>query len=189
MKKIILFAAEGFEEIEALTLVDVLRRGGVQCDICSINDYAVTGAHGIVIKADVIIDEVDFRSCDGIVLPGGMPGSENLKNNIRVLELIKDFYMSGKLIGAICAAPIALAEAGVLQGRKITSYPGVKDRLGNCIYTENPVEVDGNIITSRGPATSITFAFKILEYLGQTHEAEMLREGMMVNFMDEHIRG
>lgn len=187
MKKVILFAAEGFEEIEALTVVDVLRRGGVQCDICSTNEHNVTGSHGIAISADVLINEVNFREYDGIVLPGGMPGSENLKNNIKVIEIVKDFYMSGKLIGAICAAPIALEEAGILQGRKITSYPNVKDRLGNCIYTENPVEVDGNIITSRGPATSIAFALKLLEYLGQLEEVEALKEGMMVNFMSNHI--
>jgi 4-methyl-5(b-hydroxyethyl)-thiazole monophosphate biosynthesis len=187
MKKVMVFAAEGFEEIEALTVVDVLRRGGVQCDICSISDRDVTGAHGITIKADVTINDVDFRECDGIVLPGGMPGSKNLKNNIKVIEIVKDFYMSGKLIGAICAAPIALAEAGILQGRKITSFPGFVNELGNCIYSENPVEVDGNMITSRGPATSMAFALKLLEYLGYTEEMETLKESMLVNYMSNHI--
>jgi 4-methyl-5(b-hydroxyethyl)-thiazole monophosphate biosynthesis len=180
MKRVVLFTAEGFEEIEALAVVDVLRRGGVECHICSIKNEDITGSHGITVKGDITMDDADFRSYDGIVLPGGMPGSENLRSNLRIVELVKDFYMSGKLTAAICAAPIVLTEAGIAGGKKITSHPSVMNRLGNCIYTENPVEVDGNIITSRGPATAISFGLAILEYLGYKEEADNLKEAMMV---------
>lgn len=186
MKKIVLFAAEGFEEIEALSVVDVLRRAGVQCDICSLKDEYITGSHGITIKSDINLDNGEFRKYDGLVLPGGMPGAENLRNNLRVLELVKDFYKSGKLTAAICAAPIVLAEAGIIYGRKITSYPGFESRLGNCIYSENPIEIDGNIITSRGPATAIIFALEILNFLGLQEEVKKLSEGMLVELLEDY---
>ena len=186
MKKIVLFAAEGFEEIEALSVVDVLRRAEVQCDICSLKDEYITGSHGITIKADINLDNGEFRKYDGLVLPGGMPGAENLRYNLRVLELVKDFYKSGKLTAAICAAPIVLAEAGIIYGRKITSYPGFESRLGNCIYSENPIEIDGNIITSRGPATAIIFALEILNFLGLQEEVKKLSEGMLVEFLEDY---
>jgi protein deglycase len=185
MKKVVVFLAEGFEEIEAITVVDVLRRGGVQCDTCSIKTESVTGAHGITVSADFSLDGIDFRQYDGIILPGGMPGAENLRNSIRVVELIKEFYQSGRITAAICAAPIVLAEAGIVNGRKITSYPAFKDKLANCIYCEESVVVDGGIVTSRGPATAIAFSLKLLEVLGLNEEAEALREGMLVNYVED----
>lgn len=187
MKKVLMVTAEGFEEIEGLTVVDVLRRGGVQCDICSTKNEYVTGAHGITIKTDTDLDTADFRQYDGVILPGGMPGAENLKNNVRVIDLVKEFYMSGKLTAAICAAPIVLAEAGIVDGMKITSFPSVSENLRNCIYTERPVEVDHNIITSRGPATALLFSLKILEYFGLGEVAQELREGMLVNYVEHNL--
>lgn len=188
MKKVVVFAAEGFEEIEALTVVDVLRRAGVQCDICSLKEDYVTGSHGITVKSDVNLNTADIRIYDGLVLPGGMPGAENLRNNVRIVELTKDFYKNGKLTAAICAAPIVLAEAGIVDGRKITSYPGVKDRLKNCIYSEELVISDENMITSRGPATALIFSMEILKKLGLNDEAESLKQGMLIDSYDLKIK-
>lgn len=181
MKKVLLFLAEDFEEIEALTVVDVLRRAGVQCDMCALKGEYVKGSHGIEIKSDINLDNVEARIYDAIVLPGG-PGTDNLKNNVRVLQLVKDFYMSGRLTAAICAAPTVLAEAGIVNGHNITSYPGVKDYLNNCIYKEDIIVIDHNLLTSRGPATALPFSFAILEALGLEKDAEELKEGMLYNF-------
>lgn len=180
MKKVLLFLAEGFEEIEALTVVDILRRAQVHCDMCSLKESYVTGSHGIQVKSDINLDEVDERNYDAVILPGG-PGTENLRNNVRVVQLVKDFYMSGRLTAAICAAPTVLAEAGIVNGHNITSYPSVKDMLNNSIYREELVVLDHNLLTSRGPATAFPFAFAVLECLGLGKEAEELKEGMLYN--------
>lgn len=180
MKRVLLFLAEGFEEIEALTVVDILRRAQVQCDMCALKDVYVTGSHGIEVKSDLNLDDVDQRNYDAVILPGG-PGTDNLKNNVRVVQLVKDFYMSGRLTAAICAAAIVLAEAGIVNGHNITSYPSVKNYLNNSIYREDIVVLDGSLLTSRGPATAFPFAFKVLEALGLGKEAEELKEGMLYN--------
>lgn len=174
--------AEGFEEIEALTVVDIMRRAGEHCDMVGIKGLDVKGAHNIKVEADVILSE-KIKKYDLIVLPGGMPGSKNLKNNTDVIDLVKYFDNQNKLIGAICAAPIVLAEAGIIKGKDITSYPGFEEELiGSNYKTEENVVVDGNIITSRGPATAIEFSYKLLELLGN-ESYKMIREGMMYNFL------
>lgn len=182
MKRVLLFLAENFEEIEALTVVDVLRRAGVQCDMCSLKDEYVKGSHGIEVKSDITLDDIDARAYEAVVLPGG-PGTDNLKNNVRVLQLVKDFYMSGRLTAAICAAPVVLAEAGIVNGLNLTSYPSVKNSLNNCIYKEDVVVSDHNLLTSRGPATALPFSYALLEALGLENEAAELREGMMYNLL------
>lgn len=187
MKKILVMLAEGFEEIEALAVVDVLRRANVECVTCSLKEKEVLGAHNILVTADKSLEDSDLNIYDGIydgiVLPGGMPGAANLRDNIKVVELVKDYYASGKLVAAICAAPIVLAKAGIADGRMLTSYPSFKDQLDNCIYIEQPVVVDQNIITSRGPATALLFAFEILKKLGYEEEAKELSEGMLVDYL------
>ena len=182
MKKVAVLLADGFEEIEALTVVDILRRAEVQCDMVSIGEINVIGGHNIKVTADMRIDE-DLSSYDMVVLPGGIPGATNLQANTKVIELVRNFYSNNKFVAAICAAPIVLKTAGIIEGKNITSYPGYEDELegGNNIDTENVV-VDGNIITSRGPATSMLFAYKILEVLGNDKH-ESLSEGMMFNFL------
>ncbi|WP_139904133.1 DJ-1 family glyoxalase III [Clostridium thermarum] len=181
MKTVLLFLAEGFEEIEALTVVDILRRAGVQCDMCSLKGTYVTGSHGIEVKSDICLDDIDQRGYDAVVLPGG-PGADVLKNNVRVVQLVKDFYMSGRITAAICAAPIVLAEAGIVNGHNVTSYPSVKNVLDNSVYKEDLVVLHNNILTSRGPATAFPFAYALLEALGLEKEAEELKEGMLYNF-------
>ena len=164
MKKVCVLLAEGFEEVEALTVSDIMRRAKVTCDLVSIKDKKVTSSHNVTIEADKIIDEnMDY---DLVVLPGGMPGASNLRDDEKVINLIKKQSKEGRLIGAICAAPIVLGRAGLTEGRKITSYPGYEDELPNCDYLEEAVVVDGNIITSRGPATAMAFSYKLLEALG-----------------------
>ena len=180
MRRVLVLLADGFEEIEALTVVDVLRRAGVICQLCSIEEEdLVRGAHNIYVKGDILLDCIKVDTYDGVVLPGGMPGALNLKDDYRVIELINKFDREGKIIAAICAAPIVLQEAGILKGKEITSYPSFEDEFSDSIYfTKNVVQWD-NIITSRGPSTALDFAFKILENFSTTREVEKLKEAML----------
>ena len=187
MKKVLVFLAEGFETIEALSVVDVCNRAKVTCHACSLTEKrTVNSAHGTMVLCDKLISDDDLETYDAIVLPGGMPGSTNLRDNERVQSLIKKYNKENKIVAAICAAPIALAKAGVIEGKKVTSYPGFKEELGNVNYVEeDTVVVDGNIITSRGPATALVFGLEILKKLGYSKEAEEIREGMLINFFLE----
>ncbi|MGL5244025.1 MAG: DJ-1 family glyoxalase III, partial [Sarcina sp.] len=179
MKKVLILLAEGFEILEALSVVDVCVRAGITCHTCSIASKEVKSSHGITIISDKVFDECELLSYDALVLPGGMPGSTNLRDNIRVLELVREYNSAGRIVAAVCAAPIVLAEAGIVSGKKITSYPGFESQLGNCIYvTDEIVVVDENIITSRGPGTSLEFALEIIKQLGFIKEAESIKEGM-----------
>lgn len=181
MKKVAVLLAEGFEEVEALTVVDVMRRANIHCDMVSIGDIDVIGSHNIKITADMRIDD-DLSDYSMIVLPGGLPGSTNLQESHKVINLVKEFYDDKKYIAAICAAPIVLAEAGIIEGKNITSYPGFEDQLKGCNYiSDENVVVDGNIITSRGPALTLPFSYKLLEVLGV--DPSGLKEGMMFNFL------
>lgn len=187
MKKVLVFLAEGFETIEALSVVDVCNRAKVTCHACSLTENRiVNSAHGTMVLCDKLISDDDLETYDAIVLPGGMPGSTNLRDNEKVQSLIKKYNEENKIVAAICAAPIALAKAGVIEGKKVTSYPGFKEELGNVNYVEeDTVVVDGNIITSRGPATALVFGLEILKKLGYEKEAEEIREGMLINFFLE----
>ena len=179
MKKIILFLADGFEEIEALTVVDVLRRAGIGCDTVSISEnLQVNGAHNIKVIADMKASDTDVEY-DGLILPGGMPGTRNLQNSTYVLEMIKEYNEKGKLIGAICAAPIVLASADIIKGKKLTSYPGFEEDLKEAYYRQDTVVNDGNIITSRGAGTAFDFAVAIMDYLGYENQGKELRSSMI----------
>lgn len=177
MKKVCVLLAEGFEEIEALTVSDIMRRAKVECDLVSIGEKYVKSSHGLVIEADKIFDE--SMEYDLVVLPGGMPGAANLRDDERVIRFIKNQNKSQKLIGAICAAPIVLGRADLTEDRDITSYPGYEDELPNCNYLEDAVVVDKNIITSRGPATAMEFSYKLLEKLGYSYEVGNISSGML----------
>ncbi|EHJ01537.1 MULTISPECIES: DJ-1 family glyoxalase III [unclassified Clostridium] len=177
MKKVCILLAEGFEEIEALTVSDIMRRAEVTCDLVSIGGKKVQSSHGVTVEADKIFEEnMDY---DLVVIPGGMPGATNLRDDERVIKFVKKQNKEGKLLGAICAGPIVLGRAGLTEGRNITSYPGYEDELPNCEYLEEAVVVDENIITSRGPATAMTFAYKLLEVLGYSHKVEGISSGML----------
>jgi len=166
MKKIAVFLAEGLEEIEGLTVVDILRRAEVDVTTVSITEKnEVTGSHNIKIWADKKFEEVTFDELDGVVLPGGMPGTTNLMNHAGVNEVIKSFAAEGKLVSAICAAPSVLGQAGLLEGKKATCYPGFEKQMTGATATTDKVVQDGNIITSRGMGTAIPFALALTAYL------------------------
>ena len=186
MKKIAVFLADGYEEIEALTVVDVVRRAGMKCDIISIEGELVRSAHDIYVKADKLFNEEELKEYDMIVFPGGLPGADNLAKNSKVIEIIKEFNNENKYIAAICASPaIVLEAAGIEKDRYITSYPGERfeNLLENANYVEELVVVDENIITSRGPATTLLFAYKIVDVLGGN--SDVLKEGMLWNKLEE----
>jgi 4-methyl-5(b-hydroxyethyl)-thiazole monophosphate biosynthesis len=175
--KILVPLAEGFEEIEAVTIIDTLRRGGIDTVTASLLAPVVTGAHKISVTADTALQEDEEYA--GIVLPGGMPGSSNLKKDPRIIRLIRKIYEAGGIAAAICAAPIALEEAGILQGKKYTCYPGYEDEIKTGKFTPEPVIADGRIITGRGAACAIPFSLKIIEILKGKETADRLKEQMM----------
>lgn len=164
MKQALLPLMDGFEEIEAVTIIDILRRGQVTVTTAGLESVIVTGAHGITIMADCILEHVLSQEFDLIVLAGGA-GTFKLEADLRIIELLQKHASLGKLTAAICAAPLVLFAAGLLQDRKVTSYPAIKERFKSTDYSEEPVVVDGNIVTSRGVGTAIPFALKLLELL------------------------
>ena len=162
--KVAVLLAEGFETIEALTTVDILRRAGVECHTFAIKNQEVTTSHHITLKADKVFNE-EIKDYDVVVLPGGMPGAVNLRDDERVINLLKEFNSKNKIIAAICAGPISLGKAGISEGKNVTCYPGFEEQLGNCNYQKELVVIDKNIITGRGPAAAIPFAFEILKQI------------------------
>ena len=180
MKKMGIFMADGCEEIEALTVVDILRRADIEIDMISITGkLQVTGSHGITFTCDRLTSEVDFAAYDGLVLPGGMPGTTSLGAHKTVVEQIKSFAKEGKLVSAICAAPSVLGDNDILQGKKATCHPGFEDRMAGADVVTEPVAADGNVITSRGMGTAIPFALEIVKYLGEAAKADEIREAIV----------
>ena len=180
MSKVAIFMADGCEEIEGLTVVDILRRAGITIDMLSIsNKLTVTGSHGIEFKADKLISDVESYDYDGMVLPGGMPGTTNLEANTLVQQYLTKMFGEGKLIAAICAAPSILGKNGIANGKKATSYPGFEDAFSRAQYVTDPVVTDGNVITSRGMGTAIDFALAILEYLKNKDAADAMAKSIM----------
>ncbi|MBI1978359.1 MAG: DJ-1/PfpI family protein [Candidatus Omnitrophica bacterium] len=180
-KKVLVILADGFEEIEAVTPIDVLRRAGVEVILAGLSGKVVTGAHGIKFQTDVTLDEYKDLP-DAMVLPGGMPGAQNLGKSPKVAELVKKMNSQNKIVGAICAAPaLAVAPTGILNGRKATCYPGFeKDFPSQVTFSTDRVVVDGNVITSRGPGSAFEFALELVEKLVGKEKVETLREGMLV---------
>ncbi len=180
--RVIVPLANGVEETEAITLIDVLRRGGVEVTSLSMDEFGmdVEGAHKIGLVADDIWDDDDVASADMIVLPGGMVGMRSLKADRRVLEALRFFNQAGKFIGALCAAPIVLQEAGVLTGRKVVCYPGMETQLQDAVFLpECNVVRDGNIITGTGPATAMEFALAVLDMLEGASCRDQTAKGLL----------
>ncbi|MCQ8261143.1 DJ-1/PfpI family protein [Streptococcus suis] len=165
MKKVAVLFAEGFEEIEALVPVDIFRRAGFQCDMIGLSDLKVNGSHAITISVDKLFNG-DLSEYDLIVLPGGMPGSTNLRDDERLIAELQKAVANGKRVAAICAAPIVLDKAGLLENRNYTCFPGKENDIQSGIHLTDTVVVDGQIITSRGAGTSFDFAYKLVELLG-----------------------
>lgn len=176
MKTALLLLADGFEEIEAVTIIDVLRRGNVSVTTASLAGKHVRGSHDIAIESDALLESVNVDNFDALVLPGG-PASKTLREEPRVQSAIKKAAASGKLVAAVCAAPIALEAAGVLEGKRATSYPG--NPLPSAKFVEERVVEDGNIVTSRGPGTSMAFALKLVERLSGHETAQKTAEKLL----------
>lgn len=164
MSTVGVFFAEGYEEIEALTVVDILRRAGIGAPMISVNgEREVRGAHGITVKMDQVLEETDFEALDMIVLPGGMPGTANLEACKPLMEQVDAFYGQGKYVSAICAAPSIFGHRGMLNGRKACSYPAMEGELTGAEVMRDPVTVSGHVTTARGMGAAIEFALAILE--------------------------
>jgi len=182
MNKILIVFATGFEEVEALTTVDLLRRVDLDVTIAGLERDVVTGAHDITVKCDLYYEDIEQEHYDCLILPGGQPGTDNLRANHKVVNWVKNYYNSGKLIAAICAAPVVLHTAGILDGKKVTSYPSEKEVFSNCMYLEEPVVQDGNVITSRGVGTAIEFALKIVENMKGKESADQLAKQVLYKY-------
>ena len=179
--KIAVHLAEGFEEIEAISIIDVLRRAGLEVITVSVgDDLKVTGSHKIQVVADQLFDDVNYDLADMIVLPGGMPGAKNLNNHVGLKKQIECFNNKGKFLGAICAAPLVFGELGILKNKKATCYPGFENYLHGAEIKGNSIEVDGNIITGKGAGVAVQFSIKIVEMLSGAETAKQLAEKMII---------
>ena len=181
MAHILVPLAEGFEELEAITLIDLLRRAGFDVITAGLNEQPVRASRGNVIIPDTSLDKVAAQPFDLIVLPGGLPGADHLRDNPTLQGMLKKQNEAGKMIGAICAAPKALASAGVLTGRQITCYPGALDEVDSSDFeiTRDSVRIDGNVITSRGPGTAMDFALQLIELLGDKALRNSVEAGLV----------
>ena len=176
-KKVGMMVANGYEEVEMLTVVDLLRRAGITCDIISVTgESKLTSSHRVTVEADLQYEEADFDSYDALVIPGGMPGTTNLGAHAGVCEQLKEAYADGRMIAAICAAPTVFGKLGLLEGKKAICYPGMEDQLTGAEVTYEPAVRDGNIITSRGMGTAIDFGLAIIAYYEGEEAAAALAE-------------
>ena len=172
------FIAHGFEEIEALAAVDVLRRADIETVTAGVGSKTITGSHGITVHCDISEREVNMRDADMIVLPGGLPGTHNLEKSSVVQACIDKALAGDKWIGAICAAPSILGKRGLLDGRRVTCYPSFADQLGGADYTGASVEIDGKLVTANGPGSAMAFALKLVECLSSREKALELAAAM-----------
>ena len=172
MRSVYVFCADGFEEVEGFTAVDLLRRAGIDVKMVSImGRLRITGSHNISVNTDILIEDIK-EEADMLLLPGGMPGTNYLREHEGLADLLKKQYEAGKWIAAICAAPSVFGGLGFLKDKEATSYPGCLDGIPVGGYKEDPVVVDGNVVTSRGVGTAIAFALKLIEVLISKEKAE-----------------
>ncbi len=180
MANVAVILAQGFEEIEAISVIDVLRRGGVNVLALGLDGLEIKGAHGLSVMADGLFEKTDFGQIDMIILPGGLPGADNLAKSTHLKELLADFNAKGKKLGAICAAPMVLGRAGVISGA-YTCYPGFESQVSQDAPSQDNVVTNMNIITSRGPATSMEFALACLSELTSKQNADEIAKGLLFN--------
>ena len=181
MSRVLVPLAQGCEELEAITITDLLVRAGIDVTTAGLDDQPVTASRGTTIVPDTRIDAVSNELFDLIVLPGGLPGADHLRDNADVQTLLKSHAASGKYIGAICAAPKALAQAGLLEGKTATGYPGVLETLdySDIKISDAAIEIDGNIVTSRGPGTAMDFALQLIELLEGASKREQVEQQLV----------
>ena len=180
MTKILVPLAQGLEEIEAISIIDILRRGGAEVTTAGLDSTNILGSHNITILADKLLSNIDENDFAGIVLPGGMPGTLHLKNNPKVIKIIKKFHIEGKLVSAICAAPIVLFQAGILFDKKFTIHPGTRKEVPLQSETSQVVE-DGNIITGQASGTATLFALTIVRKLFGQEKMDNVNKGVCYN--------
>lgn len=180
MSKAAVFFGTGYEEIEALTVVDILRRASVETMMVSITEErSVTGSHSVPVTMDAVLSEVDFNSLDVLVLPGGMPGTKNLEACEALMKQVDAFMAQDKIVAAICAAPSILGHRGFLKGRKACSFPAFESHLEGAEVMDQPAVIDSNIVTGRGMGAAVPFALAILEKLQGKEAAEKMAENIM----------
>ena len=189
-KKVALFIENGSEELEFIAPLDIMRRANLEVDLISANneDY-ITSSHNVKIIVDKKIEEVNnILDYDAIVIPGGMPGSTLLRDNKKIIEFYQTMYNSGKLVAAICAAPIVLSAAGITNDKEVTSYPGFDKEINYKNYnSEKAVVIDKNVITAQGPAVAILFGYEIVNYLLQDSTAEDVKKAMLVPVLKNNL--
>ena len=177
---IYVFLATGFEEVEALTVVDICRRAALQVNMVSVcDDLSVVGAHGISVHADSLFDDNTYADADLLFLPGGMPGADNLRNHAGLCDVIVKHYDTGKPLAAICAAPFVYGELRLLKGVKVTCYPGFENKLDGAKLTGALVEKDGQFMTGKGPGAAFALGYMIVEHFCGAETADALRKGMI----------
>ncbi|PIQ97821.1 MAG: DJ-1 family protein [Nitrospinae bacterium CG11_big_fil_rev_8_21_14_0_20_56_8] len=179
MKRVLVALAPGFEEIETITVVDILRRSGARVFLAGTQEGPLEGSRGVHVVPDGSIDSVNPQDFDMVVLPGGQPGTNNLRQNSRVRAILNALHSEGKPVAAICAAPLVLHDAGILDRKKSTSHPSVRNQLNGCQYLEDRVVVDGNVITSQSPGTAMEFAMKLVEILFGPDRVKTVNEGVL----------
>jgi len=180
-KKVLVPIADGTEEIEAACIIDTLRRAGAEVTVASVDKLQVTASRGMKLVADALIADCAGRTYDCIALPGGMPGAEHLRDSAELIGMLKKQKQAGRLYGAICASPaVVLHSHGLLEGVKATCYPAMQDTLGPACIAHERVVVDGNCVTSQGPATAIEFALKLIELLYGSQKAKEVGDPMLV---------
>jgi 4-methyl-5(b-hydroxyethyl)-thiazole monophosphate biosynthesis len=180
MMRVLVPLAEGFEEIEAISVIDILRRAEIEVVTAGLKEGLAEGSHKVKVLPDTTLEKVDWHDFDGLVLPGGAPGFVNLGNDQRILDLAREMNRAGKCVAAICAAPSILIKAGVLQGRKATVSPSGKAQVQACAdFREDRVVVDKNLITSRAPGTALEFALKLVEELAGREKMEQVKAQTM----------
>lgn len=180
MKKALIFLAEGFEEMEAVTPLDLLRRAGVDAKFVSLcGTLMVTGSHGVTYRADCLFDIKEAETADMLILPGGMPGAQHLQEHEDLGRLLCHFHEEGKFVCAICAAPMVLGHLGILKGKNATIYPGMEDRLTGAEPVQELVCADGNVVTGRGPGAAVPFALTLVSLLEGQEKANALKESIV----------
>lgn len=179
MAKVLVPLADGCEELEAVTIIDLLRRAGVDVVTAGLRAGVVKASRGVQLVPDATLDAALEGDYDMVVLPGGMPGATHLKEDARILELLKKMAAAGKYTAAICAAPMVLAEAGVLAGRQATSYPGFLDGLAGVTVRTEAVVQDGTVLTSRGPGTAMDFALALVEVLAGSEKRRQVEAALV----------
>ena len=179
MPKVLVPLADGCEEIEAVTIIDLLRRAGINVVVAGLKAGIVTASRGVQLMPDVTLDVALQHEYDMVVLPGGMPGAANLKADVRMIALLKKMAAAGQYTAAICAAPMVLAEAGLLDGKQATSYPGFLDAIQGVTLSAAAVVQDGKVLTSRGPGTAMDFALALIEVLSGAEKRQQVESALL----------